>query len=686
MPIAEKDILRMAQKIQQNESENNVYRKQLDKYFRGEMPSHEVINVCSTPNILKLLKSTAKKVVLNQKDLENAVADSKSGTKSHTEGHGISKEEIYKLSEALRNPIMVLKGNKRSQNSVILITDLTNKKGEKVFVPIALDRQNGRISTISSLYGKKNLSKYISEHTSDILAVNKEKVDLLADTRDQYSQSINDTVTYFDDSIAYTTDNVKYPSEKSPEQQAKQQEEQQAEQPDNIKSRNAEYQIHNSTLAHRVQKIELAIVVLEDKINDLENKIRNNETKIATQKSKIEDSQNTIRYYKAILETTALSKPLQVFVSSMIDRQNTKIANCNAKIKKLEERCGYLSDKISENNQKIESQTSRIKVFQKIDTFLVNMQSKEGRRENFVQAINDLRNWSLERNKDKAAKLKTKFSQKDVALSKATTASERVALRNQLAKLAEKKQKVEDKIEQLTAMTDKLNQLCSMSEQQADRVIVAATESIQTSISESSDVSVTKVVDTVLTETDKSLDNIINIVNRAAETAVDDVDQQAAKLQKLAITSLCSTIEETFNENYTPDRNILHTSVVMDTLSAKCDFDDVKSVVAVVIINRQDEIEKGNISPTAVQWANKQSVSENIKPLVADISDLLSNVKSGFFDVFAKKVGTWEHLKQNENRENSVINRDKIAKKSTQQHTTQKQDKDKKLNKNGQAL
>ena len=68
------------------------------------------------------------------------------------------------------------------------------------------------------------------------------------------------------------------------------------------------------------------------------------------------------------------------------------------------------------------------------------------------------------------------------------------------------------------------------------------------------------------------------------------------------------------------------------------------------------------------------------------IQGLARAAKRSFFDVFAKKVGTWEHLKQNENRENSVINRDKIAKKSTQQHTTQKQDKDKKLNKNGQAL
>lgn len=792
MPIAEKDILRMAQKIQQNESENNVFRKQLDKYFRGDMPSHEVINVCSTPNVLKLLKSTAKKVVLNQKDLENAVANSKSGTKSHTEGHDISKEEIYKLSEALRNPIMVLKGNKRSQNSVILITDLTNKKGEKVFVPIALDRQNGRISTISSLYGKKNLSKYISEHTSDILAINKEKVDLFADTRDQYSQSINDTVTYFDDSIAYTTDNVKYPSEKTPEQQAEQQAEQQSEpqqseqhkeQPDSQKSRNVEFDIHNSFLVPSVQKIELAIAKLEDKINGLESKIKNNETKINTQKSKIEDSQNSLRYYKAMLETAALSKPLQVFVSSMIDRQNTKIANCNAKIARLEARCDSLSDKIAENNLKIEKQTSRLKVFQKIDTFLVNMQSKDGRRENFLQTITDLRNWSLERNKEKAARLETKFTQKDIALSKATTATERVTLRNQLAKIAEKRQEIENKIEKLTAMTDKLNQLSSMSEQQADRVIVTATENINNSIKESSDVvSVTKVVDTVLNEANQSIEfhnspiqcysieqngvvrffetteyltsnEILNTVfnsdkpfvklsemgnqiteERYAEiqqsdkfgtgidvnfdedtiqtykvnhgkgglaepdrneantsiitSAISDYKQKfASHSSENSLEALCSCIKQTFEQNYNSERRILHTSEVMNTLADKYDFGDVKSAIATAILNRQGEIQDGKISTVAEQWAKQQPVSENLKPFIAELPDLLSDVKSGFLDIFAKKAGVWEEFKQNNKSEKTVVNRKDIAKKTSQQQKpAEKQDKTKQHNKNGQAL
>lgn len=209
--VDENDILKMSAKIQQNKSENAVFRKQLDKYFSGAMPSHEVINVCSTPNVLKLLNSTAKKVVLNQKDLENAVSADKSGNTGHTEGHNISKEELYKLSDEIRNPIMILKGNERNKNSVVLITDMVNKNGENVFVPIALDRQNGKISNISTLYGKKNLSKYIAEHKSEILSLNIEKTGMLADTGVQFSQSIYDTVTCYGNSIAYSTQNVKHP-------------------------------------------------------------------------------------------------------------------------------------------------------------------------------------------------------------------------------------------------------------------------------------------------------------------------------------------------------------------------------------------------------------------------------------------------------------------------------------------
>ena len=200
-------------KNQQNESENKVYQAQLNKFLNNLMSTHEVINVCSTPNILKIIGSNAKKIVLSQSDLKNAMSlsgNSEKTSRKHTEGHNIDISELKKLPDCLRNPIMVLKGK---ADSVIILTDMKDRDNHFVFVPLALDRQKGKVSNISTLYGKKNLENYLATHLSDILAINIKKANLTANIGDQYSKSISGSVVCFDDSIAYTTANVNYPKE-----------------------------------------------------------------------------------------------------------------------------------------------------------------------------------------------------------------------------------------------------------------------------------------------------------------------------------------------------------------------------------------------------------------------------------------------------------------------------------------
>ena len=800
MPIAENDILKMAQKIQQNESENNVYKKQLDKYFSGEMPSHEVINVCSTPNVLKLLDSTAKKVVLNQKDLENAVAESKSGSKGHTEGHDISKEEIYKLSEAIRNPIMVLKGNKRNQNSVVLITDLINKKGEKVFVPIALDKQNGRISTISSLYGKKNLSKYISEHLSDVLAANKEKVGMLADTRDQYSQSISDTVTYYDDSIAYTTANVKYPSqneqEKSevskvnePEQIVKMKEfdieiknedgvaeawdsdtfqdpikAETAEEAialaqdylherkvdsikytvdgksydkydkeinfdekiliraaeikfdkefgeqirpeaedwvysDEISDSEEQTKIHNSILASQASKLEVKIARIEDNNTAITNKIAENERKIEAQQARIDEAQKSKEYYKELLDTTALPKPLKSFITSVMNRQDKIIENCNNRIAKSTNKNAVLKDKIAENEKAIEKHKSKIGQLQKVENFLKNMHFKEGRRENFIKVISELRNWSLKKTQSRLEKLEARISKKELALSAAATATEKVQLRNQLSQLNERKDKLEDKINKLTAMTNKLDKLSSLSEQQADEVVKVATQNIESVLNQNKNRDADNIVTTVLDEADKSLDNIDEIVSKivkefrkqqAEQQKTEQTSTQDSDFEERSkyVTALCAYITDTFNAHYNPERHILNTNAVFSELSGRCNLDDVKSIIATAILDRHHLGDKeGKLTAETEKWAISQPLSEKIKNFVKEQGSIPLDMKFGFFEVFAKKFGMWE---QTQVKENSVLSRKDITKNAAKIHEQQPksntQEKSAQHKKNDQSL
>ena len=113
-----------------------------------------------------------------------------------------SKEEITELYKIIQ----------RNENSIVLVTELKNKAGEHLIVPIALDRQNGKVNRITTIYGKKNLDNYLEANLSNIIALNEKKADnLLSDIGFQLPKSTYEAVIRYDDSIAYSVDNVKHP-------------------------------------------------------------------------------------------------------------------------------------------------------------------------------------------------------------------------------------------------------------------------------------------------------------------------------------------------------------------------------------------------------------------------------------------------------------------------------------------
>lgn len=205
----EQKILEKAEKIRQNQIEDFRYAKQIKKYLEGNMPAYECFDLGSNPNILKLYSSTAEKVVLNQSDVRNALADQGTKFKRHTGGHQILPDELYKLSKEIREPVMVLRGSQDNPNSVVMITELKDAVGKNVVVPIALDRQNGKVSRITTLYGKDNIKNYLEKNEKNIMAINTEKAEKLYRDIGFQSPKLN-TVLCFNSSIAYTTENVTY--------------------------------------------------------------------------------------------------------------------------------------------------------------------------------------------------------------------------------------------------------------------------------------------------------------------------------------------------------------------------------------------------------------------------------------------------------------------------------------------
>jgi len=207
----EDKILEMAAKIERNKVEDKKYQEQYSRFLKGEMSSNEFLNVGSNPNVIKILSqfninSKAKIIKLNQSDLKNALLQVGDKTKKHTDGHAIPQEELFKLSQEIREPVMVLRGHNKNPDSIVLITEMKNDEGKNVLVPISLNRENGVVNRITTIFSKNNVINYINSNKEGVLAINKEKVDKLI--TDIGFQSPKSSVIYFDNSIAYTTENV----------------------------------------------------------------------------------------------------------------------------------------------------------------------------------------------------------------------------------------------------------------------------------------------------------------------------------------------------------------------------------------------------------------------------------------------------------------------------------------------
>ncbi len=206
--LTKKDIA----KIQRNTEDDQRFINEVDEYLRGNFPTYRTINVCKDANIMKLLNSKSCKIILKQSVLKNALASKNEGHSQHSRGHELGVDIIKELSKQLRNPVLILKGTKNRDNTVIFVTECKDKNNNPVIVPIELDRRNGRVNKVSSMYGRTNMAAFLENNKERVIAVNTEKANTLYNDIGYQLPKLN-TVICFDNSIAYTTKNVNYPQE-----------------------------------------------------------------------------------------------------------------------------------------------------------------------------------------------------------------------------------------------------------------------------------------------------------------------------------------------------------------------------------------------------------------------------------------------------------------------------------------
>ena len=257
-------------------------------------------------------------------------------------------------------------------------------------------------------------------------------------------------------------------------------------------------------LAVKAEKHQAKIDKLTIRAAKLTDKINKGKQKIDKWNAKIADAQKTKAYCKQLLETQSLPKPLQIFFQGMLDRQDKKTKSCQEKIGQKREKIKKFKSKRKQFLTKITKRQAKIDKIAVIDRFITNIASEQGRKENFLQMLTGLRNSSLDKKNKKVLSLENKIAQKELALSKASTETEKVRLKQQIDKLNEQKDKLQEKIKQLETMTEKLEAFAAMPEYDTDKVIDAATENAKATF-EHDDYD--NMEDVIIDEADKAFSN-----------------------------------------------------------------------------------------------------------------------------------------------------------------------------------
>ena len=153
--------------IKLSDFQKKSFNKQIKKYFKGEMDTNENFYLGVTPKILKINGAVENKLVMSQKALIKIIS---SGA-----GHHIPIKVLIKIPKALEKPLLIIEGN--SKNTLIEIIKLKDDSNREILVAIRLDAKEVymNVSRVTSIYGKKGLTNFITNQNHKIIDVYNEK-------------------------------------------------------------------------------------------------------------------------------------------------------------------------------------------------------------------------------------------------------------------------------------------------------------------------------------------------------------------------------------------------------------------------------------------------------------------------------------------------------------------------------
>ena len=142
-------------------------------------PRREAVLVCTTPEILREVGLKDLPMHITQKHIINCTHEK---AENNSEYHGLSKEEIKKLPEALENPV-ILTESFTQKESVVAVLDFRDKEGKPIIVAIhpngqaVYELKKVESNFVQSMYGRNKFENFIQRVLDEkkLLYINRTK-------------------------------------------------------------------------------------------------------------------------------------------------------------------------------------------------------------------------------------------------------------------------------------------------------------------------------------------------------------------------------------------------------------------------------------------------------------------------------------------------------------------------------
>ncbi len=177
LPIVDNNGNRVNSNINvRNNYKSSSFDDDMRKFESGNYTTNDTLTVLDTipEYFYNLGYNIDGPLVINMKKLQAIMSDKKV-VKEGLNQHGITREVIEQLPYAISNPLNVIK-NPNYRNRFVIVTELSDKYGDIVIVPIEID-VNGKQNRIVSIYGKEqydgndnpNIKGYMEQNIENIV-------------------------------------------------------------------------------------------------------------------------------------------------------------------------------------------------------------------------------------------------------------------------------------------------------------------------------------------------------------------------------------------------------------------------------------------------------------------------------------------------------------------------------------